>query len=47
MKEAIVFKHRSGAWAAKDRDTGKLIGGLHDTELEAYKAAGREGYVVI
>jgi len=46
MKEAIVYKDRTGYWAAEDDKTGKLIDGFHDSELSAYKAANRNGYVV-
>lgn len=46
MKYARVFKHKTGYWAAEDCKTGRLISGLHDTELEAYKAASSDGYIV-
>jgi len=45
-KEAIVVKDRSGWWAVKDRATLKRVGGLYDTELQAYQAANRAGYIV-
>lgn len=46
MKEAIVYEDRTGYWVAKADDTGEEIGGFHDDELTAYKAANRDGYVV-
>lgn len=46
MKQAYVYKHRTGWWAVDDRATGKQIGGFFDTELEAYKFANSEGYIV-
>lgn len=47
MKEAIVYKHRSGWWAIKCRETGRKIGGLCDTEAEAIREANAEGYIVV
>lgn len=46
MKTAIVGKDRTGLWVAVDEKTNEKIGGYHDTELEAYKAANRAGYIV-
>ena len=46
MKYAVVYKDRSGYWVAIADDTGKKINGFHDTELDAYKAANRNGYIV-
>lgn len=45
-KKAFVCKDSTGYWIAEARDTGEKIGGLHSTELEAYKAANRAGYLV-
>ena len=46
MKEAVVFKDRTGYWVAMADDTGNRIGGFHDSELDAYKAANINGYIV-
>jgi len=46
MRIAYVYKLRSGYWVAVVDKTGERIGGLYDTELDAYKAAARAGYVV-
>jgi len=46
MKTAIVYKDRTGYWVAEDRKTHEKIGGYVNTELEAYKNANREGYIV-
>ena len=46
MKKALVYKDRTGYWVAEARDTGEKIGNLHSTELDAYKAANRAGYLV-
>ena len=46
MKEAIVYKDRTGYWVAADRATGRKIGGFCDSELEAYKKANANGYIV-
>jgi hypothetical protein len=46
MKTAVVYKDRTGYWVAVADDTGRRIGGLHLTELYAYKASNNEGYVV-
>jgi hypothetical protein len=46
MKEAIVYKDRTGYWVAEDRNTHKRIGSFCDSELEAYKTANSMGYVV-
>ena len=46
MKTAIVYKDRTGYWVALADDTNEKIGGFHNTELEAYKAANRKGYLV-
>ena len=46
MKEAVVYKDRTGYWVAVADDTGEKIGGFHDTELAAYKAANRKRYIV-
>ena len=45
-KEAQVYKDRTGYWVAEDRKTREKLGGLHSSELEAYKAANYRGYVV-
>ncbi len=45
-KKATVCKDRTGYWVAIAHDTDEKIGGLHNTELDAYKAANRAGYVV-
>lgn len=45
-KRATVCKDRTGYWVAISRDTGEKIGGLHNTELAAYKAANNAGYIV-
>ena len=46
MKKAYVYIHKSGWWVAEAKDTHELIGDFYDTELEAYKAANRAGYIV-
>jgi hypothetical protein len=46
-KTAYVGKDSSGYWVACAYDTGKNIGGLHSTELDAFKAANAAGYIVI
>ena len=46
MKYAIVYRDRTGWWAVECRDSGKRIGGLCDSELDAYKLANSEGYLV-
>ena len=46
MKTAVVHKHKTGLWEAIADDTGNRIGGLYETELDAYKAANWAGYVV-
>jgi len=45
-KEARVYKDRTGYWVAVDNKTNQKIGGLQDTELDAYKIANWNGYVV-
>ena len=45
-KEAIVYKDRTGYWVAEDWNTHTKIGGLQDSELDAYKIANANGYVV-
>lgn len=45
-KTAVVTKDRTGYWVAFARDTNQNIGGLHSSELEAYKAANSAGYLV-
>ncbi len=45
-KTATVGKERSGYWAAIDDKTGHRIGGLQDSELDAYKVANANGYLV-
>ena len=45
MKTAIVVRDGSGYWSVIDRN-GKQVGKLHSTELDAYKAANRDGYLV-
>lgn len=47
QKEAIVYKRKSGLWAAEERDSRRRIGGLYDTEMEAYRVANNAGYLVI
>jgi len=47
MKEAFVYKDRTGYWVAEARDTGHKLGGFHDTELDAYRYANRSGYIVV
>lgn len=44
-KRAIICKDRTGYWVAIARDTGEKIGGLHSTELDAWKAANAAGYL--
>jgi hypothetical protein len=46
MKIAYVYKDRTGFWVAWDSETNSMIGGYYDTELQAYKAANRNGFVV-
>jgi hypothetical protein len=46
MKEAIVYKDRSGYWKVEECDTGRQIGNLCASELEAYKLANASGYIV-
>lgn len=46
MKTAVVYKDWTGYWVADADDTGEKIGGYHATELDAYKAANRAGYIV-
>lgn len=46
MKTAIVYKDRSGYWTVKADDNKNEYFGFFSTELEAYKAANRKGYVV-
>jgi len=46
MKKARVYKHQTGYWAVEDRATNKQVGGFFDTELDAYKYANSEGYIV-
>ncbi len=46
VKEAIVYKDRTGYWAVEDWSSNKKIGGFHDSELAAYKLANYNGYVV-
>jgi len=46
MKEAIVYKDSTGYWVARADDTNKKIGGFHDSELAAYRAANQAGYIV-
>uniref|UniRef100_A0A6M3KW60 Uncharacterized protein n=1 Tax=viral metagenome TaxID=1070528 RepID=A0A6M3KW60_9ZZZZ len=46
VKEAIVYKDRTGYWVAEDSKTHTRIGNYCDSELEAYKLANRGGYVV-
>ena len=45
MKTAIVTTDRTGYWVVID-DNGKQVGGYHSTELQAYKAANSDGYLV-
>ncbi len=45
MKTAIVRIDKTGYWVVID-DNGNQVGGLHSTELEAYKAANYNGYLV-
>lgn len=46
IKDAIVYKDRTGYWRVVEQDTGRPIGLLQDSELAAYKLANREGYIV-
>lgn len=46
MKKARVYMHKTGWWIVEDRATGLQVGRFHDTELDAYKAANFEGYIV-
>lgn len=46
MKEAMVYKDRTGYWVVEDRTTNRRIGGYCDSELEAYKRANANGYIV-
>lgn len=46
MKRAVIFKDKTGYWAVEDRDTGKRIGRLQNTELDAYRLASSYGYLV-
>lgn len=46
QKEAIVFMDRTGYWVAIDSKTDKRIGNFCDSELEAYKIANSNGYIV-
>ena len=46
MKEAIVYKDRSGYWVAEDAKTGQKISQFVDSELKAYKIANGKGYIV-
>lgn len=45
-KTAVVYIDKTGYWVAIADDTGQRIGGLHRTELDAYKAANYSGYLV-
>lgn len=45
-KIAIVYKDESGYWAVEDMKTHERIGPLYLSELDAYKAANRYGYIV-
>lgn len=46
MKKATVGRDRTGYWAAWCKDTGKMIGGYQDSELDAYRVANSNGYLV-
>ena len=46
MKEAIVYKDKTGYWVAFDTRSNTMIGGFCDSELKAYKIANGQGYVV-
>jgi hypothetical protein len=46
MKKATVYKDKTGYWVAIAHDTNEKIGGFHNTEFEAYKAANAAGYIV-
>ena len=46
VKEAVVYEDRTGYWVAEDWNTQQKIGGLQDSELEAYKIANANGYIV-
>lgn len=46
MKEAIVCKDSTGYWVAIDVKTDRIIGGYVKSELEAYKRANFNGYIV-
>lgn len=45
-KTATVCKDQTGYWAAFAHDTGERLGGLHSTELDAYRAANSRGYLI-
>lgn len=47
MKTAAVFKDWTGYWVVITDDTNEQIGGHYRSELEAYKAANRAGYIVV
>ena len=46
-REVIIFKHSSGYWRIEDANSHLAIGPLYNTELAAYKAANRSGFIVI
>ena len=46
MKEAIVYRDKTGYWVAFDTRANMMIGCFCDSELEAYKTANGQGYVV-
>ena len=46
MKTATVGKDRTGYWQVVADDTDKMVGGYCNTELEAYRQANSNGYLV-
>lgn len=46
IKEAVIYKDRTGYWVVEDRCTHQKIGLYCGSELEAYKQANRNGYIV-
>ena len=46
MKTAKVLIDKTGYWAVYDCDTGRQIGNLCSDELEAYKLANANNYIV-
>ena len=46
MKEAIVYQNERGYWIIEDAKTNQKISEPQRTELEAYKVANFNGYIV-